>query len=102
MAKLLNQLQWSSNLNLQWSNDLNPQWWITEQAKSDIFATMNKQYPWREFGEHDLKQVQESLEAEGKNPNDTKTVFADMQDYANKTWWAMWEKTEEQEMKMTA
>lgn len=84
------------------SNYPDPKKWLTESAKADIFTTMNTQYEWREFGEHDLKQVQESLKAEGKNPNDHQTVMRDMQDYANKTWWAIWWKAWEWNMEMAA
>lgn len=75
---------------------------LTEWAKSDLFATMSKEFGWREFGDHDLTQVQESLKAEGKNPNDLKIVHIDMQDYARKTGWEIWWKVEEWDMAMAA
>lgn len=46
---------------------------------------MTASFQGREFGNHDIKQVQESLKAEGKDPNDHETVMRDMEDYANKT-----------------
>ena len=70
---------------------------LTNATKEEICNAIGKEFSlktqWgnfdRTFDNHDIKQVQMSLEAEWKDPNDPNVLKADLRDYAQKTWWAM-------------
>ena len=86
-----NKMQTTSERAATWSDKKKK---LTDGAKSDICKAMTASFQGREFGNHDIKQVQESLKAEGKDANDHETVMRDMENYANKTGWAEWGKVD--------
>lgn len=61
---------------------------LSEDTKKEIYQAVSQQFGWA-FGnsdmQEDIEQVQQSLEAEGKNPNDAQTLKRDLEDYAHQT-----------------